>query len=80
MAKQQNAHDAPPTLLPVGLGPHIGDYNRIFVDTFQRVVLRGQPLKQVLDREAEDMQRFPDTAKAPCWAPDPVSQDTCRVN
>jgi multiple sugar transport system substrate-binding protein len=76
---QQNAHDALPTLLPVGLGSHGGEFDKIFVDTFQRVVLRDQPVKQVLDREAEDMQRVLDAANAPCWSPDPPSQGACKV-
>jgi len=79
VAAQQSAHDALPTLLPVGLGSHGGEFDKIFVDTFQRVVLRDQPVKQVLDHEAQDMQRVLDAAKAPCWAPDPVSQGTCKV-
>jgi multiple sugar transport system substrate-binding protein len=79
VAAQQGAKDALPTLLPVGLGSHGGEFDKIFVDTFQRVVLRGQPVKQVLDREAEDMQRLLDTAKAPCWSPDPASEGTCKV-
>ena len=79
VAAQQSAKDALPTLLPVGLGSHGGEFDKIFVDTFQRVVLRDQPVKQVLDREAEDMQRVLDTAKAPCWSPDPVSEGTCKV-
>lgn len=79
VAEQQGARDALPTLLPVGLGSHGGEFDKIFVDTFQRVVLRDQPVKQVVDREAEDMQRVLDAAKAPCWAPDPASQDTCKV-
>jgi multiple sugar transport system substrate-binding protein len=36
-------------------------------------------VKQVLDHEAEDMQRVLDAAKAPCWTPDPASQGTCQV-
>jgi multiple sugar transport system substrate-binding protein len=79
VAAQQNAKDALPTLLPVGLGSHGGEFDKIFVDTFQRVVLRDQPVKQVVDREAEDMQRVLDTAKAPCWPPDPVSEGTCKI-
>ena len=77
--QQQSAHDALPTLLPVGLGSHGGEFDKIFVDTFQRVVLRDQAVKQVLDHEAEDMQRVLDSAKAPCWTPDPASQGTCQV-
>ena len=77
--QQQSAHDALPTLLPVGLGSHGGEFDKIFLDTFQRVVLRDQAVKQVLDHEAEDMQRVLDAAKAPCWTPDPASQGTCQV-
>jgi multiple sugar transport system substrate-binding protein len=79
VAAQQSAGDALPTLLPVGLGSHAGEFDKVFADTFQRVVLRDQPVKQVLDREAEDMQRVLDATKAPCWSPDPVSEGTCKV-
>jgi multiple sugar transport system substrate-binding protein len=77
--QQQNAPDARPSLLPVGLGSHGGEFDKIFLDTFQRVVLRGQAVKEVLAREAEDMQRVLNAAQAPCWSPDPPSQGTCQV-
>jgi multiple sugar transport system substrate-binding protein len=38
---QQSAPDAHPALLPVGLGSHSGEFDRIFTDTFQRIVIRG---------------------------------------
>jgi multiple sugar transport system substrate-binding protein len=77
--QQQTAPDALPTLLPVGLGSHGGEFDKIFVDTFQRIVLRDQPAKDVLAREAEDMQRVLNAAQTPCWSPDPPSQGTCQV-
>jgi multiple sugar transport system substrate-binding protein len=77
--QQQTAPDARPTLLPVGLGSHGGEFDKIFLDTFQRVVLRGQPAKDVLSREGEDMQRVVNAAQAPCWLPDPPSQGACQV-
>jgi len=77
--QQQSAPDARPTLLPVGLGSHGGEFDKVFVDTFQRVVLRGQPVKEVVAREAEDMQRVLNAANAPCWSPDPPSQGACQV-
>ncbi|MGH7154699.1 MAG: ABC transporter substrate-binding protein [Acetobacteraceae bacterium] len=76
---QQNAPDARPALLPVGLGSHSGEFDRIFTDTFQRIVIRGQDIKQVLAIEGKQMQRVLDAAKAPCWSPDPPSQGTCQV-
>ena len=77
--QQQTAPDALPTLLPVGLGSHGGEFDKVFVDTFQRIVLRDQPVKDVLEREAQDMQRVIDAAQAPCWTPDPPSQGACKV-
>jgi multiple sugar transport system substrate-binding protein len=76
---QQNAPDAHPALLPVGLGSHSGEFDRIFTDTYQRIVLRGQDIHQVLQLEGKQMQRVLDEAKAPCWSPDPPSQGTCQV-
>src|ERR1700756_4446015 len=61
--QQQAATDALPTLLPVGLGSHGGEFDKVFLDTFQRIVLRGQPAKEVLAREAEDMQRVLNAAQ-----------------
>lgn len=79
IAAQQSAPDARPTLLPVGLGSHEGEFNKVFVDTFERIVLRGQPVERVLAAEAQQMQSVLDAAKAPCWSPDPPSSGTCQV-
>ena len=79
VAQQQTAPDAKPVLLPVGLGSHGGEFDRLFTDTFQRAVLRGQTIHEVVQREAQDMQHVLDAAKAPCWSPDPPSQGTCQV-
>ena len=76
---QQDAPDAHPALLPVGLGSHSGEFDRIFTDTYQRIVLRGQDIHRVLQLEGKQMQHVLDEAKAPCWAPDPPSQGTCQV-
>ena len=76
---QQDAPDAHPALLPVGLGSHSGEFDRIFTDTYQRIVLRGQDIHRVLQLEGKQMQHVLDEANAPCWAPDPPSQGTCQV-
>ncbi len=76
---QQNAPDSHPALLPVGLGSHSGEFDRIFTDTFQRIVLRRQDIHQVLELEGKQMQHVLDAAQAPCWSPDPPSQGTCQV-
>jgi len=76
---QLSAPDAYLALLPVGLGSYSGEFDRIFTDAFQRIVLRGQDIHQVLEIEGRQMQHVLDEAKAPCWSPDPPSQGTCQV-
>ena len=46
----QNAKDALPALLPLGLGSKGGEFDKVYLDTFQLIVLRGQPVRAVLDR------------------------------
>jgi multiple sugar transport system substrate-binding protein len=77
--KTQSATDALPALLPIGLGDRGGEFDRVFMDTFQLIVLRGQTPRAVLDREAETLRRLMTEAGAPCWAPDPPSTGACRV-
>jgi multiple sugar transport system substrate-binding protein len=79
IAATQSAHDVVPSLLPIGLGTKDGDFNKVYLDTFQRIVLRGQPVHEVLQREGEELRRVMDETKAPCWQPDPASHGTCPV-
>ncbi len=44
-------------LLPVGLGAKGGEFNKVYFDTFQRIVLRGEPCKTVLDAAGRDDAR-----------------------
>jgi multiple sugar transport system substrate-binding protein len=80
IAATQNATDVVPSLLPIGLGTKDGEFNKIYLDTFQRIVLRGQDVRQVLDREAQDLRRIIDETKAGCWEPDHASQGACPVS
>jgi len=79
IAKTQTAKDALVALLPVGLGDKGGEFNKVYFDTFQRIVLRGEPIRATLDAEAEQLRNVMNAAKAPCWAPDPPSQGVCPV-
>ncbi len=79
VAKQSAAKDALPSLLPVGLGGQGGEYNKVFLDTFTRIVIKGEDVAKVLDEEAKIMQGILDTTKAPCWPPDPPSEGACKV-
>ena len=77
--RMQSARDALPALLPVGLGEHDADFDRVFMNAFQLIVLRGQKPRAVLDREAETLQRLMTETGAPCWQPDPPSTGPCQV-
>ena len=80
IAKTQTAKDALVALLPVGLGDKGGEFNKVFVDTFQRIVLRNEPVRATLDAQAEVMRGLIAATKAPCWAPDKPSTGPCPVN
>ena len=76
---QSGSADAKPSTLPVGLGDLNGRYNKVFSDSFQRIVLRGENIRQVLDEQGKQVKAIIDEAKAPCWAPDPVGEGVCPV-
>jgi multiple sugar transport system substrate-binding protein len=76
---QSSSADAKPSTLPVGLGDLNGRYNKVFSDTFQRIVLRGEPVRAVLDDHGKQVKAIIEEAKAPCWAPDPVGEGVCPV-
>jgi multiple sugar transport system substrate-binding protein len=79
IAKTQTAKDAVVALLPVGLGAKGGEFNKVYFDTFQRIVLRNESIKTVLDAEAATMRTIMNDTKAPCWAPDKPSEGPCPV-
>jgi multiple sugar transport system substrate-binding protein len=73
------AKDSLAAMLPGGLGAKGGDFNKVFMDTFQLIVLRGEAPHAVLEREAVVLQGIMNDTKAPCWKPDPVSAGACQV-
>jgi multiple sugar transport system substrate-binding protein len=77
--EMQSEKDALPTLLPVGLGRRDAEFDEVFMDTLQLVVLRGGKPRAVLDREAETLNRLMTETGAPCWHPDPPSTVACQV-
>jgi len=80
IAATQNAPDVVPSLLPVGLGTKDGEFNKVYLDTFQRIVLRNQNIHEVLGREAQELRKVIDDTKAACWLPDKASQGACPVS
>ncbi|WP_029214476.1 ABC transporter substrate-binding protein [Kallotenue papyrolyticum] len=76
---QSAADDALPSLLPVGLGERGGEFNKVYLDTFQQVVLNNQPAEQVLAQQAQILQQIMNDTGARCWPPDPASEGPCQV-
>lgn len=74
------AKDALPSLLPVGLGDKNGEFNKVYIDTFQRIVLRNEPVKAVLGEQGKILSDLMQATKAPCWSPDKASAGACPVN
>jgi multiple sugar transport system substrate-binding protein len=66
--------------LPIGLGSKDGEFNKVYLDTFERIVLRGQDVHAVLDHAAADLRRIMVETKAPCWQPDHASEGACPVS
>jgi multiple sugar transport system substrate-binding protein len=77
--KQSTAKDAIPSLLPIGLGAKNGELNKVYLDAFQRIIIKGEPIQAVLDEQAKILQGILDETKAGCWAPDPPSDGPCKV-
>jgi len=63
----------------VGLGGKNGEFNKVYLDTFNLIVLRGQPIQQVLEEQGKILQGIIDETKAACWPPDPKSDGPCKV-
>ncbi|MGL4322873.1 MAG: extracellular solute-binding protein [Beijerinckiaceae bacterium] len=80
VAKTQGAPDALVSLLPVGLGAKGGEFNKVYMDTFQSIVLRGAPIRATLDAQSATLQTIMNETKAPCWAPDKTSAGACQIN
>ena len=77
--KMQSSPDALPVLPPIGVGERDREFDKVFMDTFQFIVLRGEEPRAVLDREAEILTRLLTKTGASCWMPDPPSTGPCQV-
>jgi multiple sugar transport system substrate-binding protein len=65
--------------LEVGLGTQGDTLKLAYQDVFTRIVLRNQDIGSALDYEAGVIQGALNTAKAPCWPPDPPSTGPCQI-
>lgn len=77
--RTQNARDALPSLLPIGLGAEGGNFNTAYRNAFRRIVINNENIQSVLREEGARLQGIFDRTGAPCWAPDPPSRGACRV-
>ena len=79
IAKMSGSADANPGLLPAGLGDKGGDFNRVYVDSFERIILGNQDIRAVLDEQAVVLSGIMEATGAKCWAPDAPSEGACPV-
>jgi multiple sugar transport system substrate-binding protein len=63
----------------VGLGDKGGEFNKVYMDSFQRIVLRNENIRAVLDAEAVNLRAVMSATSAPCWSPDAASEGACPV-
>ncbi|MCA1439826.1 extracellular solute-binding protein [Ensifer sp. IC4062] len=75
----QTSKDALISLLPVGLGDKGGEFNKVYMDSFQRIVLQNEPIADVLKAQGQTLAQLMTDTKAPCWAPDAKSDGPCPV-
>jgi multiple sugar transport system substrate-binding protein len=60
-------------LLPAGLGAKNGEFNKVFIDSFQRIIVRNEDIKTVLASQGQALAEVMKEANARCWAPDASS-------
>lgn len=77
--KMTSAPNALVSLLPVGLDQRGGEFDKVYLDAFQRIVLRGEDPKAALDRQAGALKRIIAETKAACWLPDKPSDGPCPI-
>jgi len=70
MAAVFAAKDGVASQLPVQLGAKGGEFSKIYVDTFTRIVLRKEDIKTVLQTQGKLLNDLVQDVGAPCWAPD----------
>ena len=79
IAATASALDALPALLPIGLGDLGGQFNQVYIDTFERIILANQDIPEVLKQQGDALAAVIQQAGAPCWAPDAPSDGPCPV-
>lgn len=73
VSKTFGSADGKAAKMPVGLGARNGEFNKVFIDTFLRIVIRREAIRPVLNEQADVLSEVIKAANAPCWAPDESS-------
>ena len=79
VAKQSSAKDGKVVPLPVGLGSQGGNFNTAILNTFQRILVKGEDIQTVLNEQAAIINKVMTDANAKCWGPDGTSSGPCQV-
>lgn len=80
VSKTFGAGDGRAAKIPVGLGERNGEFNKVFIDAFQRIIIRQENIPAVLNRQAAALREVIRDAGASCWAPDASSgRQPCPV-
>jgi multiple sugar transport system substrate-binding protein len=77
--RQVAAPNAIVSLLPIGLGEKNGEFNKVFIDTFQLIVVRNRDIKDSLESQGKKLAGIIQAADATCWQPDAPSDGPCPV-
>lgn len=78
---QSTSADGKPATIPVGLGAKGGEFNKFYLDTFQRIILKNEDIATVLKSQGDGLKGMMDEAKVPCWAPDVTPKGShCTFN
>lgn len=80
LGAQAGSRDARSASIPVGFGAKGGEFNKVYLDTFQRIVLRKEDIPTVLKSQGDALKALLDDVKIPCWAPDVTKGAYCAVD
>jgi multiple sugar transport system substrate-binding protein len=78
--QQSASKDAVAASIPVGFGSKGGEFNKVYLDTFQSIILRREDISTTLKQQAEAMGKLLDEVKIPCWAPESTKGNYCTVD
>lgn len=70
VAVQSAAPDLLISIIPGGLGARSGEFNKVYLDAFTEIVLRGRPIETVLTQQAKILQTLWEETGAPIPVPD----------